>query len=180
MFNKGLRHTVQYGHRYLKLDVLSICGNHKSCVSFLLYRMIWFTRLVSEGIQKAVPPILQHIRWCLERAIHPCQAQISSIPFFLLHVYTMALKKQCQDIFDIFFCLKDSTWVPNERRKRFHEFFRLCKDIREQNSKITCPRSQRLRRHVNVSLDTDVFIFFNYCYRVCKHTQVPFFTWLFL
>ena len=54
------------------------------------------------------------------------------------------------------------------RRKRFCELFRFREDIRSQSSKITCPRSQRLRRHSNFSLDTNIFIFLNYCYWVCK------------
>ena len=65
------------------------------------------------------------------------------------------------------------------RRKRCHELFRFREDIRSESSKITCQRSQRLR-HANFSIDTDIFIFLNYCYWVCKHTQVPLFTWLFL
>ena len=36
-------------------------------------------------------------------------------------------------------------------------------------------------RKLRVCLDVDfvVFIFLNHCYWVCKHTQVPFFIWLF-
>ena len=60
-----------------------------------------------------------------------------------------------------------------KRRQRFREPF-VREDIRTKNSKAACPRSQRLSRHANFSLDTDVFIFLSYCYWVCKHTQVPF------
>ena len=66
------------------------------------------------------------------------------------------------------------------RRKQFRELFHFRKDFWSQNSKIACPRSKGLHGHVKNIFDTDVFIFLNYCYWVCKHTQVPFFTWLFL
>ena len=90
------------------------------------------------------------------------------------------LKEQCHHIF-AFFCLKDST-------KRFREHFRFRKDIRLQSLKILSPCSQRQRRHAIFFVkgksffiaDTDVFICLKYCYWVCKHNQVPFFTWLFL
>ena len=39
--------------------------------------------------------------------------------------------------------------------------------ILTQSSKIACPRS-----HANFSLDTEVFIFLNCCYWVCKHIYV--------
>ena len=60
-------------------------------------------------------------------------------------------------------CLKDSTWAPYEQVKTVCELFWFCKDLRLQSSKIAYPGSQRLRRHANFSLDTDIFIFLNYC-----------------
>ena len=84
-------------------------------------------------------------------------------------------KGQCLEIFDHFVGLKDSTYAPYEQTKRFRDLFRFREDIRSQRSKIWCPGSQRLRRHPNFSLDTAVFKFLNYCYWMCKHTQIPFF-----
>ena len=55
------------------------------------------------------------------------------------------------------------------RQKRFRDLFRFREDIRSQSSKIACLRSHRLRKHATFSLDTENFIFLNYCYRVCKH-----------
>ena len=43
-----------------------------------------------------------------------------------------------------------------------------------QSSKVASLCSQRLSGHAIFSVDMDVFIFLNYCYWVCEHTQVPF------
>ena len=94
------------------------------------------------------------------------------------------LKIPCHSIF----CLKETVsrdFQPIVLLKRFHlgpyeqaktvwQTFSYCEDIQSQSSKIACPRSQRLLRPMNFSLDTNVLIFLNYCFWVCKHTQVPF------
>ena len=42
-------------------------------------------------------------------------------------------------------------------------------------NRVYSTHSQRLRGQANFSLNTDIFNFFDYCYWMCKHTQVPFF-----
>ena len=85
------------------------------------------------------------------------------------------LKGQCHEIFDHFWGLKDSTWAPYDQAKTSCENFRFRGDIQSQRLKIGFPHSQRLRGHLIFSLYTEIFIFLNYCYWICKHIQIPFF-----
>ena len=70
------------------------------------------------------------------------------------------------------FLLKYSTW-----RKRFHKLFHFCKDIPSQSSKISCPRSQRLRGHSNFHIfklllffvNTPKYLFSHDCsFKICE------------
>ena len=45
------------------------------------------------------------------------------------------IKGTVHEIFDQFFCLKDSTWALHEHATRFRKLFRFCDDTRE-----TCVR----------------------------------------
>ena len=54
-----------------------------------------------------------------------------------------------------------------KRQKRWCKIFRFRKAIKLQSLKIMCPSSRSI-----FSLDEEVFMFLNYCYWVCKHTQV--------
>ena len=66
-----------------------------------------------------------------------------------------------------FFSLKDSTWAPYEQATTvFCKLFRFREDIRLQSLKIVFLRSQQRGGHANFSLDTDIFIYLNYCYCV--------------
>ena len=83
-------------------------------------------------------------------------------------------------ILDHFFALKNRFGPHMNRWKQFRELLRFGKDIPSQSSKIACLQSQWQRRHANFYLDRNIFLFWTSCYWVCKHTQEPFFTWLFL
>ena len=65
--------------------------------------------------------------------------------------------------------MKGQTW--------FHELFCFREDIRLQNLKIVCLCTQRLHGHAAFSLDTKIFIFYNYCCWNFKHAPVSFFTY---
>ena len=60
--------------------------------------------------------------------------------------------------------------MHRQRQTQFRKLFRYQEDIPLQSSKMCV----RVVNDTNFSLDWDIFIFFNYCYWVCKHTQVPF------
>ena len=51
-----------------------------------------------------------------------------------------------------FFCLKDIIWAPYEQAKTVSRTYRFREDVPSLTSKITCPGSQRLRRHAVFSL----------------------------
>ena len=83
--------------------------------------------------------------------IHTLTLYSSLINFIMINFSSMRLVKNQQHLFS----------------RRY--------SIRLQSSNIACSSSQQLRGHANLSLDTDIYIFLNYCYWVCKHTQIPFF-----
>ena len=58
-----------------------------------------------------------------------------------------------RDFRPIFFALKRFDLGHMNRQKRVCKLFRFYFDIRLRSSKIVCPRSQRLQRHANFSLD---------------------------
>ena len=83
-------------------------------------------------------------------------------------------KGQCHKIFDhYFFCLKDSTWAPYEHRQK--QFCKLSFSQRSSIAKFENRESALSTPTRTIFLDTEVFLFLNYCYWVCKHTQVLFF-----
>ena len=71
------------------------------------------------------------------------------------------LKGHCHEIFNHVFC-KILSGPNRNRQKRFHKLFAFTKF------------KNCVSWHPNFSLDTNVFIFLNYCFWVCKHTQEPF------
>ena len=88
----------------------------------------------------------------------------------LLYFINIFIKGQCQEIFNHFFLiLKDSIWAPYKQAQTVSQTFSFLQRYVIVSSKIACLLSQRLRQHPNFSLDTDVFIFLNYCYWVFIH-----------
>ena len=81
--------------------------------------------------------------------------------------YIWKLKGTVSRDYRPFFGLKYLLWAPYEQAKMvLRTFFSSREDMKSQSSKFKnqCRLSQRLRRHLNFSFDTNVFIFWNYCY----------------
>ena len=85
-----------------------------------------------------------------------------------LTTFFFSLKGQCHKIFDHYFCLKYSIWASYEQGKTVSRRYSIAK-FQNRVSLTTTPTPK-------FSLDTNGFIFLNYCYWVCKHTYKPFFT----
>ena len=79
-----------------------------------------------------------------------------------------------------FFAIKIRPGPRMKRQKPFCQLFNFREDIQSPSAKILCACIRWLRRHTIFSLDTEVLIFLNYGYWVCKHTQIPYIAWMFL
>ena len=84
------------------------------------------------------------------------------------------LKRQSHKISTIFL-FKASTSARYEQEKTVSWIFSFSQKFENR-----CLRSQRLHWHAITFLDTEIFIFWNYFYWMCKCTQITFFAWLFL
>ena len=96
-------------------------------------------------------------------------AELRKIIFYSKQV----LKGQCHEIFDHFFDL-GPIWTDKNGFVNFFVFAKIF-DSKDQKSGV-----RLVTGHPKFSLDTAVFKFLNYCYWMCKHTQIHFFAWLFL
>ena len=90
-------------------------------------------------------------------------------------------KSQCHEIFDNFFGLKDSTCAPYEQAKtvsQIFSFFAKIFDLKVRKSRVPVVKDYWTTRTSKFFFRYGRFHIFKlqYCYWVCKHTHVPFFT----